>query len=185
MMISKTHDKMIIRSIEQVKLFMSILFLSLGFLALISPLLIDNSGWLPLIGVVIIAAISTMLIEVTYIFVQLSKNGVSKIAIKSLRHKEEFEFNISDIESVIKKEYVGIGNGSNEPNDLLILNFKDREDVEIAATRQKTLSAKIFRPYRRNAKEIADFIGVPLEIKQTNPLNEIKDLVDTNIFKNK
>jgi hypothetical protein len=113
--------------------------------------------------------------------VELHKNGPSKVSIRNLRHKENFEFNISDIKSIIKREYLGMGNGDTEPNDLLIFTFKNRENLEVASTRQNNTTEKIKRPYRREAKKIAEFTGVPLEIKQIDLFKDVKNLVETTL----
>ncbi len=183
MIITRTQDTMTIRSIEQVKLFMSILFMSLGILSLISPFLFrDVSAWASLIGIMVLLPVTIMLLEVTYTRIELHKIGPSKVTVKNLRHEDNFEFTISDMKSVIKEEYVGfLGNGSNEPNDLLILTFKNRENLELASTRGAVSWPRSFRPYRKEAKQIAEFAGVQVEVKEIDILQDIKSVIENTI----
>lgn len=110
--------------------------------------------------------------DVRYLRINLVKTGDSTIFHRRLGRSDSTTLSISDIKVVEKLEYTGIGNGSSGPNDILRLRIEGIGIVNVAETRQKTLRAKIIRPYRRAGQKIADFVGVDYKVKEINPLQE-------------
>jgi len=164
--------------VEQVKLFMAMLFMLLGLFTMLNAFRFNEISLSNLIGLVFFVPAMLLLMDVRYMLVVLDKSGVSKIVSKKFGKTELINFATSDVVSVRKKEYLGIGNGSSKPNDYLQFKIKSQGYVDIAYTRQNTLRAKILRPYRRQGQKVAEFLGVPFEIKTINLLKEF--IKDTN-----
>jgi hypothetical protein len=176
MKIIKKTNELTVKSTEKTKLFMSLVFVLIGCFIVLNGFNFTDYKAENLWGFVFVLPALLLALDIHFTYAVLNKLGPSKIVYKTFRKQETIDFNISDVEAVRKKEYTGIGNGSHEPNDILQLRIKGHGLMDIAATRKSVLYAIIFRPYRRQGKIIAEFLGVPFEIKKINLLKEfIKD----------
>lgn len=167
MVVFQNKDRLTTHFIELLKLIVGVMILATGLIISltlhISSHLSDLITAVPVI--IFVGAAAILLFDVAYIRVDINRNGKSRVIAQKLHTRKIIEFSVSDIKAVRKKEYVGMGNGSHAPNDLLLLIIKGTKPVSIAwHPRGLTFS----KPYRKAGQKIADYVGVPLEIKQIN-----------------
>ncbi len=178
MLMLRNKDKLRIYSAEQAKFVAGIASLGLGTYIAAAAFIYSWRIDITFVIIVTMFIIAGLLLlhDVSYIYLELNRQAVSRYSQKSFGKSEGYTFQTSDISKVRKEECVGIGNGSNAPNDILQLQMKGKGLMELAATRQSRLYIKSWRPFRRQGKKIAEFLGVPFEIKEINLVKEfIKD----------
>jgi uncharacterized membrane protein len=174
MVITRTNQRMTIRSLEQVKLSMSLIATGIGALMAIY---LRPFNWMLVLFSLIFVIVGIMLgFDIGYTKAVLNKSGKSSINTRRGRRTSATSFLMDDIQYIEKLEYV-MGGGWNGPKDILQLVVKGQDNFEIAATQQNNLLLRLIpslRPYRRQGKKIAIFANKEYRLKSVNPLKEFK-----------